>query len=130
MGVQLILTHENTDFDGLASQLAAWKLYPQALPVLPRRPNRNLQHFLTLYWDAFPFVAPDDLPRARVDRAVMVDTQSVVTVKGMDQDTQVHFIDHHRLDRELKPGMTFEGEELGAVTTMLVEKIRRACIGS
>ena len=46
MGVQLILTHENTDFDGLASQLAAWKLYPQALPVLPRRPNRNLRDFL------------------------------------------------------------------------------------
>ena len=52
--MQLILTHENTDFDGLASQLAAWRLYPQALPVLPRRPNRNLRDFLTLYWDELP----------------------------------------------------------------------------
>jgi tRNA nucleotidyltransferase (CCA-adding enzyme) len=58
----------------------------------------------------------------------MVDTQSVVTVKGMDADTQIHFIDHHRLDRRLKPGMTFEGEEIGAATTLLVEKIRRASI--
>jgi len=124
--IQVILTHEHTDFDGLASLLAASKLFVDAIPVLPRRPNRNLQHFLTLYWDALPFVPPDDLPRACVERAIMVDTQSVVTVKGMDADTQIHFIDHHRLDRALKPGMTFEGGELGAATTLLVEKIRRA----
>jgi tRNA nucleotidyltransferase (CCA-adding enzyme) len=122
------MTHEHTDFDGLASLLAASKLFPDAIPVLPRRPNLNLRHFLTLYWDALPFVPPDDLPRARVERAIMVDTQSVVTVKGMDADTQVHFIDHHRLDRALKPGMTFEGEEIGAATTLLIEKIRRAGI--
>lgn len=126
--IQVILTHENTDFDGLASLLAASKLFANAIPVLPRRPNRNLQHFLTLYWDALPFAPPDDLPRAYVERAIMVDTQSVVTVKGMDADTQIHFIDHHRLDRELKPGMTFEGEEIGAATTLLMEKICRAGI--
>ena len=126
--IQVILTHEHTDFDGLASLLAASKLFVGAIPVLPRQPNRNLQHFLTLYWDAFPFVPPDDLPRARVERAIMVDTQSVVTIKGMDAGTQIHFIDHHRLDRELKPGMTFEGEEIGAATTLLVEKIRRASV--
>lgn len=126
--IQVILTHEHTDFDGLASLLAASKLFVDAIPVLPRRPNRNLQHFLTLYWDAFPFVLPDDLPRARVRRTIMVDTQSIITVKGMDADTQIHFIDHHRLDRELKPGMTFEGQVIGAATTMLVEKICRASI--
>ncbi len=126
--IQVILTHENTDFDGLASLLAAAKLFAPAMPVLPRRPNRNVQHFLTLYWDALPFVLPDELPRAHVERAIMVDTQSVLTVKGMDAATRLHFIDHHRLDRELKPGMTFEGEEIGAVTTLLTEKIGRAGI--
>ena len=126
--IQVILTHEHTDFDGLASLLAASKLFAGAIPVLPRKPNRNLQHFLTLYWDAFSFVPPDELPRAHVERTIMVDTQSVVTVKGMNPETKIHFIDHHRLDRELKPGMTFEGEEIGATTTLLVEKIRRAGI--
>ncbi|MFZ5915780.1 MAG: CBS domain-containing protein [Chloroflexota bacterium] len=124
--IQVILTHEHTDFDGLASLLAASKLYPSAIPVLPRRPNRNLRHFLTLYWDVLPFVLPDDLPRARVERAIIVDTQSVITVRGMDAETEILFIDHHRLERELKTGMTFEGEELGAVTTLLVEKIFRS----
>ena len=80
MGVQLILTHENTDFDGLASQLAAWKLYPQALPVLPRRPNRNLRDFLTLYWDELPYVRYEDLPRrAEVERIIVERTGLVVS---------------------------------------------------
>lgn len=65
MGLQLVLTHENTDFDGLASQLAASKLYPEAVPVLSRRMNRNLHEFLIMYGGELPFVGYDDLPRRR-----------------------------------------------------------------
>jgi tRNA nucleotidyltransferase (CCA-adding enzyme) len=124
MGVQLILTHENTDFDGLASQLAAWKLYPQALPVLPRRPNRNLRDFLTLYWDELPYVRYEDLPRRmEVERIILVDTQTLVTPKGMTDQTTVQIIDHHPLGRDLPPDWTYTGEELGATTTLLLEWI-------
>jgi tRNA nucleotidyltransferase (CCA-adding enzyme) len=124
MGLQLILTHENTDFDGLASQLAAWKLYPQALPVLPRRPNRNLRSFLTLYWDELPFVRYEDLPRRmEVDRVILVDTQTLITPRGMSEETTVQIIDHHPLSRDLPPTWTYSGEEVGATTTLLVEAI-------
>ena len=98
MRAQLILTHENTDFDGLASQLAAWKLYPQAIPVLPRRPNRNLRDFLTLYWDELPYVRHEDLPRRmEVERIILVDTQTLITPRGMTDETSVQIIDHHPL---------------------------------
>ena len=124
MGEQLILTHENTDFDGLASQLAAWKLYPQAIPVLPRRPNRNLRDFLTLYWDEFPFVRYEDLPRRlEVQRIILVDTQTLVTPKGMTDDTVVQIIDHHPLSRELPADWSYSGEEVGATVTLLLEEI-------
>jgi tRNA nucleotidyltransferase (CCA-adding enzyme) len=124
MGVQLILTHENTDFDALASQLAAWKLYPQAIPVLPRRPNRNLRDFLTIYWDELPFVSHEDLPRrGEVERIILVDTQTLVTPKGMTDETAVQIIDHHPLGRELEPTWTYTGEEVGATVTLLVERI-------
>jgi tRNA nucleotidyltransferase (CCA-adding enzyme) len=122
--VQLILTHENTDFDGLASQLAAWKLFPQALPVLPRRPNRNLRDFLTLYWDELPYVRYEDLPRRRdVGRIILVDTQTLVTPKGMTGDTAVQILDHHPLSRDLPPNWSYSGEEVGATTTLLLEQI-------
>ncbi len=121
--MEVILTHENTDFDALASLLGAWKLYPDAIPVLPRRPNRNLRHFLTLYCDDLPFVQANDLPRHPIERAILVDTQALTRLKGMSSRTKVQIIDHHALDRELAPGMTYSGEETGATATMLIEQI-------
>ncbi|HHE72548.1 MAG TPA: polynucleotide adenylyltransferase, partial [Chloroflexi bacterium] len=122
--MEVILTHENTDFDGLASLLAARKLYPEAVPVLPRRLNRNLRHFLTLYWDELPFVSIDDLPRKRIHRVILVDTQNMITLKGMGPWTrEVRIIDHHPLSRELELGWSYAGMETGAATTILVEQI-------
>ncbi len=126
--MEVILTHENTDFDALASLLGAWKLYPDAIPVLPRQLNRNLRHFLTLYRDDLPFVEADELPRRRIERVILVDTQSFTQLKGMSSKTRVQIIDHHALDRELAPGMTYSGEEIGATTTLLLEQIIKSHI--
>jgi len=124
MGAQLVLTHENTDFDALASQLAAWKLYPQARPVLPRHLNRNVRDFLTLYWDELPHMRYEDLPRrTEVARIILVDTQTLVTPRGMADDTVVQIIDHHPLSRDLPPNWTYSGEVVGATVTLLLEQI-------
>jgi tRNA nucleotidyltransferase (CCA-adding enzyme) len=124
--MEVILTHENTDFDALASLLGAWKLYPDAIPVLPQRLNRNLRHFLTLYCDDLPFVEADDLPRRPIERVILVDTQALTRLKGMSSQTKVLIIDHHALDRPLTPGVTYSGEEIGATTTLLLEQISEA----
>jgi len=122
--VEVILTHENADFDAIASLLGASKLFPAAIPVLPRRVNRNGRAFLALYGAELPFVEPDDLPRRRkIKRAILVDTQSLTTLKGMGRDVRVDIIDHHELDRELSPHWTYSGELMGATTTLLIEEI-------
>jgi tRNA nucleotidyltransferase (CCA-adding enzyme) len=122
----VILTHENADFDAIASLLAAWKLYPDATPVLPRRVNRNGRAFLALYGGELPMMRVEDLPRASVERAILVDTQSLTTVKGMQPNLSVLIIDHHPLSRELPEGWTYRGEPTGATTTLLVEQIAAA----
>ena len=121
--MSVVLTHENADFDGIAALLGATKLYPDAIPVLPRHINRNIRHFLTLYGAELPLVNVQDLPRGRIDRVILVDTQSMVTLRGMDENLRVQIIDHHPLSRELGPGWTYSGETIGAVTTLLVERI-------
>lgn len=122
--MQVILTHENADFDAIASLLGASKLFPAATPVLPRRVNRNGRAFIALYGAELPFVQPDDLPRRRqISRAILVDTQSMTTLKGMRRDMRVDIIDHHKLDRELPPHWTYSGEPIGAATTLLIEEI-------
>ncbi|MFN3928872.1 MAG: hypothetical protein ACK4OK_04480, partial [Thermoflexus sp.] len=82
-GPTLILTHENADFDAVAAQLAAAKLYPRAVPVLPRRVNRNVRAFLNLYGDQLPFLLPDELVRRPVAQVILVDAQTMATVRGV-----------------------------------------------
>ena len=118
-----ILTHDNADFDALSALLGAKKIYPEAIAILPHRLNRNVRDFCALYSDALPFIRPDDLPRQKFRAIVVVDTQAIQSTRGVTAETQVHFIDHHPLARELKRGMSFFGGETGATTTLFVEQI-------
>lgn len=121
----LILTHENSDFDAVASQLAAQKLYPEGVPLLARRVNRNVKQFMALYWDSLPFMRMEEWKRQRVDQVVLVDTQTVPGVRGLKPDTPVCVIDHHTPDN-VDPEWETRIEEVGATTTLLVEQLRQA----
>jgi tRNA nucleotidyltransferase (CCA-adding enzyme) len=124
----VILTHENTDFDAIAAQLGAWKLHPNALPVVPRHPNRNVRDFLTLYWDELPFVRLEDLSRRPIEEVILVDTQAISPIKGMGPSTPIRIIDHHPLAQELNGRVQAHIEEVGATTTIFVEQIAGASI--
>ena len=122
--MQVILTHEQGDFDALGSLLGASLLNEQAVPVLPRRLNRNVQAFLNLYGAGLPFIDPRHLPPGPIETAILVDTQSLVTLKGMKNDIKVHAVDHHPPRPDLNPVWTLQYENVGACTTLFVEAIR------
>ncbi|MFL7870177.1 MAG: CBS domain-containing protein [Anaerolineales bacterium] len=119
----LILTHEKADFDAIASQLSAKKLFPEGIPLLPRDLNRNVQQFLNLYWDALPFMRTDDWRRRKVDEVVLVDTNSLNSVRGMVREPHVRVIDHH-MDYKPRTGWDYQVEAVGATTTLLVEGLQ------
>jgi tRNA nucleotidyltransferase (CCA-adding enzyme) len=58
-----------------------------------------------------------------VDRIILVDTQTLVTPKGLSEGTIVQIIDHHPLSRDLPANWSYTGEELGATVTLLLERI-------
>lgn len=122
--MHLILTHEQADFDALASLFAASHLDEGAVPVLPRRINRNVRSFITLYGADFSLVDPRDLPQEKVESVMLVDTQSLVTLKGMGAKTKVSVVDHHPLRPSLPDDWQVTIEEIGATTTMLVEAMQ------
>ncbi|UCG23523.1 MAG: DHH family phosphoesterase, partial [Chloroflexota bacterium] len=126
----LILTHENADFDAVASQLAANKLYPEGVPLLSWRVNRNVEQFLALYWDAFKFVRPKDWRRQRVRRVILVDSLTLPSVRGIRPDrVEVQVIDHHELTGIPQENWSYHVEAVGAVTTLLVEMLQSAGMG-
>ncbi len=118
----LILTHENSDFDSVASQWATRRLHPEATPLLSRRVNRNVHQYLTLYWGAFEFMAADDWRRRHVAQVFLVDTQALPNLRGLRDDAPVMVIDHHAGQAQ-KSGWRYYVEAVGATTTLLVEQI-------
>ncbi|MCJ7700607.1 MAG: CBS domain-containing protein [Anaerolineales bacterium] len=122
--MRIILTHEQTDFDAIASLLGASLLDDTAVPVLPRRPNRNVRAFLTLYGVDLPFVDPRDVGDQPIDVVCLVDTQSLSSIKGMHEGTQIHVIDHHAPRADLPPDWVLRISETGAITTIFIEGIQ------
>jgi tRNA nucleotidyltransferase (CCA-adding enzyme) len=72
--MHIILTHEQADFDALASLLGAHLVNKATIPVFPRKLNRNVRAFITLYGMELPFVDPRDLPNEPIEMVTLVDT--------------------------------------------------------
>lgn len=121
--MEVILTHEQADFDALAALLAASLLNNGARPVLPARINRNARKFINLYSPDLPFIEPRDLPAETIEVITLVDTQSLVTLKGITKNTQFMVIDHHQLKPDIPAGWRCRIEKTGATTTLLVEQL-------
>lgn len=122
--MDIILTHENADFDAVAGLLAAARLYPDFVPVISERLNQNVARFLALYGGAFPFVRQTDLRARTINNVILVDTQRMPHIKRVRKDAAVQIIDHHAAGDDLQPAYTFIYEALGSVTTYLVEQIQ------
>ncbi len=122
--MKVILTHEQADMDALASLLGAWLLQPDALPVLPRNINRNGRNYIKVYKDQLPFIDSSELPREEISEIFLVDTQSLITLKGMTDQTQISVYDHHPKRDDLNPDWDLHMVTFGANTSQLVARIR------
>ena len=122
--MQVILTHEQADFDAVASQLGAVLLQKDAYAVLPTVMNRNVRNFVHLYSADLPFIKLDDLPKGPINRVNLVDTQSMVTLKGINKNTKVGVIDHHVKKVDLSESWEFVPVTTSACTTYFVESLQ------
>ena len=58
--MQVILTHEQADFDAIASALGANLLYPDSSVIKPMKANRNVSLFLSHYESELMFKTIED----------------------------------------------------------------------
>jgi tRNA nucleotidyltransferase (CCA-adding enzyme) len=96
----IITTHKNTDFDGMASMLAAIMLYPNAEALVPKPINPNVKAFLSLHKDLFPWIEKPPPDLAAAERLVVVDTAHWDRLTGAGDlrkrpDLEILIWDHH-----------------------------------
>ncbi|MCK4257585.1 MAG: CBS domain-containing protein [Halanaerobiales bacterium] len=128
--MDIVITHEGTDFDGLASMIAVKKLYPIAVPVFPGSLSNQVKDFMALFKDQFRVLRPKDINFDEVKRIIMVDTKNPARVGPFrdllfDEEISKIVYDHHILD-EYSFNFKFVDftSPVGATTTILVKRIQ------
>ncbi len=126
--MQIVTTHKNTDFDALASVIAATLVYPGSIPVLPKSVNPNVKGFLSIHKDLFPVKTMDDIKLEAVTRLIVVDVNSwdrLDRMSGlqMKNDLEIVLWDHHTNEGSIQPNWKCQ-EETGATVTLLVRKLK------
>jgi nanoRNase/pAp phosphatase (c-di-AMP/oligoRNAs hydrolase) len=98
--MQIVTTHKGTDFDGLASLIAATMIYPDAVPVLPKSVNANVRAFMAIHKDLFEILHPREINYDEVTQLIVVDANSWKRLEGVNalkdrDDLLIHIWDHH-----------------------------------
>ena len=128
--MKLIVPHRNPDFDAFASAVAAKLLYTDHEIVVSGQPNQNLEEYMKIYEDKFPFLRESAVSEDEdVESVIIVDTASPKRISKkilplVERAKKVIIYDHHP---DIKEG-GLEGEShiesIGSTTTMMVEMIR------
>lgn len=133
--MDLITTHLNADFDGLASMVAARKLYPGATLVLPGGAQETVRNFLAAH--DVGITRLKDVALGKVRRLILVDVQEperlgTLNIFRSRPDVEVHIFDHHGADEaagEQTPSpwpvvTQRQVQPVGATITLLIEQLQ------
>jgi len=124
--VDVITTHINADFDTIASMLAAKKLYPGAVLVLPGSKEESVRGFLlqsALY--AMEILKPKEVDLSAVTRVILVDIRNSSRIGVFREvvarpEVEVHVYDHHPDEEADIRGAHEVILKVGSTTTILV----------
>ncbi len=128
--ITLIATHENADFDGLASMVAAKKLYPDAIPIAPNSQEKGVREFmLSTAMDYFQLFQLKDIKKEQVEKVVLVDTSQLSRIGPLaeivkQKGVEVHIYDHHPPSEDDIPAKVSIIKPVGAAVTILTHILK------
>lgn len=127
----IITSHINTDFDAIASMLAAQKLYPGSLVVFPGSKEKNLRNFfIDSMAYLFNMANIKDIDFSNVKRLVLVDTRQPNRIGKLSlllkqPDLDIHIYDHHPSTPNDIKGRIELNRLTGATVTILTEILEK-----
>jgi tRNA nucleotidyltransferase (CCA-adding enzyme) len=127
--MQIVTTHKNTDFDALASMIAATLLYPGTVTVLPKTVNPNVKAFLAIHKDLFDLREVSEINLDLVNRLIVVDTNGWGRLDRMDklktrQNLDVILWDHHATKGNIFAQWACQ-EAMGANVTLMIRALKK-----
>ncbi|OWZ83975.1 CBS domain-containing protein [Natranaerobius trueperi] len=130
--MKVITSHQNLDFDGLAAMIGYNILNKDSKMVVPPKLNQNVRAFYSLYKDMFPFIEKITFNINEIEELIIVDTRDENRIgklkDAVGKVNKLVLYDHH-LHKNITRTPTYElCEEIGATTTILVEKIKENCL--
>lgn len=127
--MQIITSHKQTDFDALASIVAATLIYPGSVGVVPKEVSRNVSRFLSTHKTAFNLILPQEVKHDEVSRLIVVDTPSWQRLDRMDKlrkrdDLEIHLWDHHTHGGNIEADWKCQ-EDIGATITLFIREFKK-----
>lgn len=128
--MHIITTHKNTDFDALASTIAATLYYPGAVGVIPSETNRNVDQFLSTHKTAFNLISPKEVDFNAVSELTVVDTNQWHRLDRMEklklrEDLPINLWDHHMTTPgDIEADWKYQ-EQIGATITLFIREMMR-----
>ncbi|KAA8491944.1 Hypoxic response protein 1 [Porphyridium purpureum] len=132
--LDVVVTHLTADFDTLAAAVGLAKLRGNGTKVvLPGGENPSVKRFLALHKQMFPITPLKAIKKERIHWVGVVDTQRTERVGDTAKEWLemapggVTVYDHHAAECNVSnPKLEVVLEDVGAVTTMIVERLRDA----
>ncbi|MFA9458706.1 CBS domain-containing protein [Halalkalibacter sp. AB-rgal2] len=121
--MEVIVSHVNLDFDGLACMLAAKKLHPNAIVALTDKQQASVKSFLAIYRDKLSFFAYEHIQWDEVTTFIIVDVSSLirtgVPIKRL-HNYEMMIYDHHQ-QKQADPTEQRIIKPYGAAITIFIE---------
>lgn len=127
---ELITTHANADYDGIASMVAVKKLYPDAKILFPGSTEQNYLYLLKKITN--DILLNEDLKKndfSELKRIILVDTRNPKRLSGLEhiiegRKIEIHIYDHHPEQIGDLKGDKLFFNNYGSTTTILVHILK------
>jgi len=125
---KIVISHNYTDFDALASTVAVSKLFPGTIPILNTSSEAEVQRFVSIYKDYLNLSSINEISFDSIREVYLVDTQDIFRIKPLYEETlkrdlYVTVFDHHPIEEEAKFNKVII-KTYGSTMTILYELIK------
>ena len=127
--LEVIISHQSTDFDSLAAMVAAKKIYKDALLVFTGSVEKNVRKFISIYRELIKITPLKKIKIEEITKLIIVDTRIRRRIGPFvnvlkKRDLEIHIYDHHPSTADDIKGDLNVIEEVGATTTIILKKIK------